>query len=217
MGCGLRTDCSATTRPRSRRSDVARAGLTPDVIVSEAALLADRDGLAALTLADLAAHLGVRSPSLYKHVGGLPDLHRRLAVQGLTELAAAMGDGPGENASASARLQYLGHAYRRFATERPGLYAASLRAPAADEPDVAAAAGDLTSFVLGLLASFGLPRTDLVHSARSVRSALHGFVALEAVGGFGLPQSVDESFERLLEDLEAALRSRRRRLAGAAV
>jgi len=217
MGCGLRTDCSATTRPRSRRSDVARAGLTPDVVVSEAALLADRDGLAALTLADLAAHLGVRSPSLYKHVGGLPDLHRRLAVQGLTELAAAMGDGPGENASASARLQYLGHAYRRFATERPGLYAASLRAPAADEPDVAAAAGDLTSFVLGLLASFGLPRTDLVHSARSVRSALHGFVALEAVGGFGLPQSVDESFERLLEDLEAALRSRRRRLAGAAV
>jgi len=196
---------------------VARAGLTPDVVVSEAALLADRDGLAALTLADLAAHLGVRSPSLYKHVGGLPDLHRRLAVQGLTELAAAMGDGPGENASASARLQYLGHAYRRFATERPGLYAASLRAPAADEPDVAAAAGDLTSFVLGLLASFGLPRTDLVHSARSVRSALHGFVALEAVGGFGLPQSVDESFERLLEDLEAALRSRRRRLAGAAV
>ena len=217
MGCGLRTDCSATTRPRSRRSDVARAGLTPDVVVSEAALLADRDGLAALTLADLAAHLGVRSPSLYKHVGGLPDLHRRLAVQGLTELAAAMGDGPGENASASARLQYLGHAYRRFATERPGLYAASLRAPAADEPDVAAAAGDLTSFVLGLLASFGLPRADLVHSARSVRSALHGFVALEAVGGFGLPQSVDESFERLLEDLEAALRSRRRRLAGAAV
>ena len=196
---------------------MARAGLTPDVVVSEAALLADRDGLAALTLADLAAHLGVRSPSLYKHVGGLPDLHRRLAVQGLTELAAAMGDGPGENASASARLQYLGHAYRRFATERPGLYAASLRAPAADEPDVAAAAGDLTSFVLGLLASFGLPRTDLVHSARSVRSALHGFVALEAVGGFGLPQSVDESFERLLEDLEAALRSRRRRLAGAAV
>ena len=194
-----------------------RAGLTPDVIVSEAALLADRDGLATLTLAGLAAHLGVRSPSLYKHVGGLPDLHRRLAVQGLTELAAAMGDGPGENASASARLQYLGHAYRRFATERPGLYAASLRAPAADEPDVAAAAGDLTSFVLGLLASFGLPRTDLVHSARSVRSALHGFVALEAVGGFGLPQSVDESFERLLEDLEAALRSRRRRLAGAAV
>ncbi len=68
-----------------------RAGLTPDVIVAEAASMADRDGLASLTLADLAAQLGVRSPSLYKHVGGLPDLHRRLAVLGLRELAD--GDG----------------------------------------------------------------------------------------------------------------------------
>jgi hypothetical protein len=122
-----------------------------------------------------------------------------------------MGEGTAEAASASARLHHFGRAYRRFATERPGLYAATLRAPAADEPDVAQAAADLMASVLGLLASFGLPNEDLVHAARSVRSALHGFVALEAVGGFGLPQSVDESFERLLDDLEAALRSRRRR------
>lgn len=194
-----------------------RAGLTPDLVVAEAALLADREGLDALTLARLAAQLGVRSPSLYKHVGGLPDLHRRLAVQGLRELQAAMDGGVGTSASAPARLRHLGHAYRRFAGERPGLYAATLRAPAADEPDVARAADDLAAFVLGLLAAFGLPRTDLVHAARSVRSALHGFVALEAIGGFGLPQSVDESFERLLDDLEAALRSRRRRLGRTAV
>ncbi len=125
----------------------------------------------------------------------------------------AMDDAGGEGASAAARLHRMGHAYRRFATERPGLYAATLRAPAAGERDVAKAAGDLTAFVLRLLASFGLPDEDLVHAARSVRSGLHGFVALEAVGGFGLPQSVDESFERLLDDLEAALRSRRRRAA----
>jgi AcrR family transcriptional regulator len=196
---------------------VPRAGLTPDVIVAEAGVLADRDGLATLTLADVAAHLGVRSPSLYKHVAGLPDLRRRLAVQGLRELKAGLDETVSGTASAPARLHRLGHAYRRFATERPGLYAASLRAPAADEPDVAQAAGDLTAFVLDLLAAFGLPRADLVHAARSVRSALHGFVALEAAGGFGLPQSVDESFERLLDDLEAALRSRRRRLGSARV
>ena len=100
-----------------------------------------------------------------------------------------------------------GHGYRRFATERPGLYAATLRAPADDEPDVAQAAHELTQIVLRLLASFGLPDDGLVHAARSVRSALHGFVALEAVGGFGLPQSVDASFEGLLDDLEAGLRS----------
>ena len=193
-----------------------RAGLTPDVIVTEAAVLADRDGLAALTLADLAAHLGVRSPSLYKHVGGLPDLHRRLAVQGRRTRGGdgrrpgGCGVSVGAAPPSGARLPALRH-------RAAGLYAATLRAPAADEPDVAQAAGDSRRSSCGCSPRSACPTTDLVHAARSVRSALHGFVALEAVGGFGLPQSVDESFERLLDDLEAALRSRRRRLGSGAV
>lgn len=189
-----------------------RAGLTPEVIVTEAAVLCDRDGLEALTLADLAAQLGVRSPSLYKHLDGLPDLRRRLSERGLRELAAALAPA-GEATSASARLRELGTAYRQFAQARPGLYAATLRAPGDDEPEMLAAASDLTAVVLADLAAFGLPEDDLVHAARAVRSALHGFVALEAAGGFGLPQSVDASFELMLEDLDAALRSRRRRRA----
>lgn len=176
--------------------------------------MADRDGLPSLTLADLATQLGVRSPSLYKHLDGLPDLQRRLALAGLEELRGAL-DQEGAGGSAAARLRLLGHAYRQFARQRPGLYAATLRAPSEDEPDVAKAAGDLTKIVLRFLKSFGLPDKDLVHAARSVRSSLHGFVALEAVGGFGLPQSVDASFEGLLDDLEAGLRSRRRRATSA--
>jgi len=34
---------------------------------------------------------------------------------------------------------------------------------------------------------------------------MHGFVALEAAGGFGLPQSVDGSYHRLVDALDAAL------------
>jgi hypothetical protein len=33
--------------------------------------------------------------------------------------------------------------------------------------------------------------------------ALHGFVSLEAAGGFGLPQSVDVTFARLIDSLDA--------------
>ncbi len=189
-----------------------RAGLTPELVVAEAARLADRDGLASVTLADLAAQLGVRSPSLYKHLDGLPDLQRRLALSGMEELREAL-DQEDAGASAGARLRAFGHGYRRFAAERPGLYAATLRAPAEDEPDVARAADDIMQIVVRLLAAFGLPDDQIVHAARSVRSSLHGFVALEAVGGFGLPQSVNASFEGLLDDLEAGLRSRRRRAA----
>jgi len=40
-----------------------------------------------------------------------------------------------------------------------------------------------------------------------VRCALQGFVALEAGGGFGMPESVDESFARLVAMLDAGLRT----------
>ena len=44
-----------------------------------------------------------------------------------------------------------------------------------------------------------------MHATRAVRSALHGFVGLEAVGGFGLPQDVDPSYDWLVDLLHAGL------------
>jgi hypothetical protein len=45
-----------------------------------------------------------------------------------------------------------------------------------------------------------------VHAARGVRAALHGFVSLEQVGGFGLAQDRDASFRHLVRTLDAGLR-----------
>jgi hypothetical protein len=41
-----------------------------------------------------------------------------------------------------------------------------------------------------------------------VRAALHGFVTLEAGGGFGLPLSVDDTFARLVDALDRGLAAR---------
>jgi Tetracyclin repressor-like, C-terminal domain len=38
--------------------------------------------------------------------------------------------------------------------------------------------------------------------ARIVRAALHGFIALEANEGFGIPLDLDESFARLVSTLD---------------
>ena len=46
---------------------------------------------------------------------------------------------------------------------------------------------------------------DAVHAIRGIRGALHGFVAVERMGGFALDVSVDESFERLVAALAAGL------------
>lgn len=54
-----------------------RAGLDTQTLVLAAAELADEYGMEGVTLALLAAKLGVRSPSLYNHVNGLKELRIR--------------------------------------------------------------------------------------------------------------------------------------------
>jgi AcrR family transcriptional regulator len=185
---------------------VPRAGLSRAVVVDVGAQLADEAGLERLTLAGVAARVGVRLPSLYKHVGGLDDLQRGVAVLALRELAEQLSAAAIGRAEAQALRAFAG-AYRRYAQERPGRYAATLRAPAPDDDEHARAAAVLVNIIFAVLRGYGLEDDGLVHATRMLRSSLHGFVALEAAGGFGLPESVDESFARLVDGLDAALRA----------
>ena len=53
--------------------------------------------------------------------------------------------------------------------------------------------------LFAVLAGCGIEDDKAVHTARTIRSALHGFVSLENAGGFGLPESVEESFRHLVD------------------
>ena len=103
-----------------------KAGLDHAAVVQAAAALADTAGIDQLTLADLAVRLGVRTPSLYNHVAGLPGLHRDLALLGTRELCARLSR-VAIGKSGDAAVQALCQAYRAFVNERPGLYAATVR------------------------------------------------------------------------------------------
>lgn len=181
-----------------------RAGLTTDRVVSEAELLADEVGLAGLSLAALAARLGVQPPSLYKHIAGQDALQQLLEVRAKAELGDVMRDAAVGRSGGDA-VRALAHAYRRWALAHPGRYSSTLRAP--DPLDDAAlnASGRAISVVYDALAGYGLTGDDAVDATRAFRAALHGFVSLESVGGFGLPVDVDRSFERLVTALETSL------------
>jgi len=183
---------------------MGRAGLDRDAVVAAAAALADADGLEALTLARLAATLGVRAPSLYAHVGGLADVRRRLAARGAQELAGRIQGAAAGRARRDA-LAAVAEAYVAFARERPGTYAAMQRAPAPGDPDGTAAAAALLDAVTSVLRGYGLEADDAVHAIRILRAALHGFVSLEAAGGFELPVDLDETFRRLVDLLDSGL------------
>lgn len=177
-----------------------RAGLRPEAVVDAAARIADAEGLEAVTLARLASDLGIRTPSLYSHVGGLDDLRHRLAARGAGELAGAMQEAAAGRARGDALLA-VATAYREYARAHPGSYAAAQRAA-----DIPADAGARAVRVFtAVLAGYGLGGDDAIHATRAIRAALHGFAALEAGGGFGMAQSVDESFGRLVALLDVGL------------
>ena len=181
-------------------------GLTQEQVVERAARLADAGGLESLTLSALAGQLGVRTPSLYNHIAGLPDLRRRLALRGSRELAERLRDATLARGRDEGLLA-LATAYRSFASEHPGLCQALQQAPAAGDDERVAAAAAALEPLLAVLRSYGMEGDDAIHAARGVRSALHGFTDLERAGGFGIALDLDESYRRLVETLGAGLHS----------
>jgi AcrR family transcriptional regulator len=182
-----------------------RAGLSTAAVVAAAAEIADAEGLDRLTLARVAAAAGVRTPSLYNHVESLDDVRRRVALLALRDLADALRDAAVGRAGDDA-LVAMADAYRAYARRHPGRYAATQRAPAEGDEEMRAAARGAVDVVLAILRGYGLEGDDAIHAARAVRSALHGFVALEAGGGFGIPVDLDESYARMVRALARGLR-----------
>jgi AcrR family transcriptional regulator len=180
-----------------------RAGLDSEGVVGAAAELVDADGLDALTLAGLAARLGIRAPSLYAHVDGLPDLRRRLADRGARELARALQSAATGRAGRDA-LAAVADAYRAYAIAHRGSYAAL---QVASEVGGSEAAQQLVDVVVAVLRGYGLEGEDAIHAVRAIRASLHGFVALETGGGFGMPLDLDESYARLVSTLDQGLRA----------
>lgn len=173
-------------------------------VVQVAAELADAHGLEQLTLAQVAAQLGVRLPSLYNHVDGLPGLQRELALLAVRELAECMGRAAIGKSSDAAVLA-LAQAYRGYVLAHPGRYAASLRAPAPDDHALQQASQAVVDIALAVLEPYGLDEQAAIHAVRGLRSIAHGFATLEQAGGFGLPLDCDESFLRLVRAYTAGL------------
>jgi AcrR family transcriptional regulator len=183
---------------------VPRAGLTPSRVVEEAALMVDEVGLAHLTLAALAARLGVRQPSLYKHIDSIAGLHRSVSIQAKRELGDVLRRAAVGKAGADA-IYAMSHAYRNWALLHPARYQAFNAMPATGDVENEAVSLAAIQVIADVLAAYELEGDDAIDAIRAFRSTLHGFVAFETEGAFALSANIDRSFERLIHGFIVAL------------
>jgi AcrR family transcriptional regulator len=188
-----------------------RTRLTKQDVVQAAVALTNEEGSIALSLNRLAGKLGIRTPSLYNHVDGLPGLQRELAVLNAGLLADRMNEAA-IGKSGSELFVAVAQAFRSYVKENPGLYLSTLRSSGADkrpDPNLIREEERALKVGLAMMISLGLQGEDAIHGLRAFRSMVHGFSTLEVAGGFGLPQECDESFRRLVEVSVVGIKSLR--------
>ncbi|MBV6701783.1 TetR/AcrR family transcriptional regulator [Kitasatospora aureofaciens] len=185
---------------------MARVGLTAERLTLAGAELADEVGFDKVTVSALARRFGVKDASLYSHVKNSRDLKTRIALLALAELAdrvaAALAGRAGKDA-----LTAFANAYRDYAREHPGRYAAGQLELDA-ETIRASAAGRHSRMTRAILRGYDLAEPDETDAVRLLGSTFHGYVTLERAGSFQhTARDTEDTWSRILDALDALLRN----------
>lgn len=181
------------TPPRTSLSEIVSAGRA----------LVESEGPDRLTMQRLAKAVGVKAPSLYKHVDSRDHLIRLVAEDVVADLIIALDDAvagvdPGEDLAA------LAHALRGFAHANPEAYGLLFsRLPEEQRPDAALLEQGVAALFRTTEALTG--RDDALEAARTVTAWGHGFITMELAGAFRMGGDVDRAFEFGLDRLVTVL------------
>jgi AcrR family transcriptional regulator len=184
--------------------------ITPRTLRATAREVLERDGRDGLTMQAVATALGVRAPSLCKHVRDRHDLMRIVAEDVALELGervdAALADA-GEDPTSAARA--LAATARRYAHERPNGYALVF-GPLPESQRAGREALDRGSAAVLEVARRLAGEEHALDAARTLTAWMHGFTSMELAGAFQLAGDVDRAWDFGLEHVVAGLAEARR-------
>jgi AcrR family transcriptional regulator len=149
-----------------------------EAILDAAQALIERDGADQLSLAQLAAALKIKPPSLYRHVAGKSELLLALVTRTFAQLFAAYDEALGDGGTPVEQTRRVLAAHRDFAHAHPASYVlAFTTSAAADRPPDEV----LERMVLPLQALLaGVAGEEAALPAlRGALALVHGFVMLE--------------------------------------
>ncbi|WP_282688654.1 MULTISPECIES: TetR/AcrR family transcriptional regulator [unclassified Streptomyces] len=175
------------------------------LIVATARELAEQQGWDAVTTRRLAERIEYSQPVLYSHFRGKREIIGAVALEGATEMAAALRAATSAVDGHHARVAALAHAYLEFAERNPAVYDAlfqldgGLAFAREDTPE------PLKDAFAALLETLGEVAGEGVHPALFTElfwSALHGLATLTRAGRI-LPEGAGERLDLLVERLAA--------------
>jgi AcrR family transcriptional regulator len=182
---------------------IRTARLDPDTVLAGAEqLVADR-GWEGLTMAALAAELGVRAPSLYRHVDSLDAVRNALRLRTLVELGEAVRSAV-MGKSGIEGLHALTDAYRAYAHAHPVRYLAQTGLPG--DAAMREAGTRVGEAGYAVLASLGLTADELPVATAQLAAVVHGFVSLELVQTIDWVTDPDAAYQGLVELFAAGVR-----------
>jgi AcrR family transcriptional regulator len=165
-------------------------------IVDAARQLLEQEGAEALTMRRLAERLGIRAPSLYKHLSDKAAVEAAIIASGFEDIAAALQAALDAAPDAAGEpLAVLAGAYRAFALDHPHLYRLMTDRPL---PRDRLPAGVEASAAAPLLRAVG--NQEL---ARAVWAFAHGMVQLELARRFPPDADLDTAWREGITAFQA--------------
>ncbi len=151
-------------------------------IIAQAWRLIEADGAENMSLSQLAAALGIKAPSLYRHVGSKAGLLQAVNLHTAQQLIAALQTAATHTSgSPHQQLATLLHAYRTFAHAHPNSYVlAFTNNDESLRPDENMLA-EMALPIQELMTAVSGPENSLA-ALRGAMALVHGFVLLELHG-----------------------------------
>jgi len=165
-------------------------------IVSVAREVLETDGLEAVTMRRLADELGIKAPSLYKHVKSRDEILAALQTQAVAELGELLKGGAPADRTGMAGVAAR---YRAWALQHPALYNLMMRQPLDRERLPSGLEAEAESPVLALA---GGDRAR----ARALWAVAHGLVDLELAGRFPPDADIDAAWDAAIDAFERGTR-----------
>ena len=183
-----------------------RAGLDLATVIAAGATLADEVGFPGVTMGLLAERLGVRTPSLYKHVESLEAVQRGIGLQATRDIGAVLARAAVGRSGPEA-VRAIADAFRQWVIDHPGRYAATVRAPGPEDEEYQAVGDEAVQILFDAVAGFKLTGDRATDAVRALRAIIHGFVGLEIGGAFRMQRDPADSYRFLVDTLITGLQA----------